>query len=185
MTFGEWLKHRRQQLALTQKELARRVSCSEGTIRKLESNARRPSVQLARLIATHLEIPPQQLSAFVAFARAEVYTADMDKALTALGEDLLHPPPLPLPAIIWLETASASHGGVIKHNLPVQLTPFIGRSTELAALNALLADPNTRLITIVGPGGIGKTRLALACGEQQLTAGTASPTASSSSIWPP
>jgi transcriptional regulator with XRE-family HTH domain len=100
MTFGEWLKRRRQQLGLTQKELARRVSCSEGTIRKLEGDARRPSVQLARLIATHLEILPQQQAAFVAFARAEAYTADMTKALAMMGEDLLQPPPPPLPTAV-------------------------------------------------------------------------------------
>ncbi len=38
---------------------------------------------------------------------------------------------------------------------------FIGRSNELTALRDLLADPQTRLLTLVGPGGIGKTRLAL------------------------
>lgn len=47
-------------------------------------------------------------------------------------------------------------------NLPAQTTPFIGRQTELAALARLLADPHQRLITILAPGGMGKTRLALA-----------------------
>src|SRR5262245_19117572 len=46
-------------------------------------------------------------------------------------------------------------------NLPTSLTPFIGRARELAQLAHLLADPTARLITVVGPGGIGKTRLAL------------------------
>lgn len=46
-------------------------------------------------------------------------------------------------------------------NLPVQLTPFIGRELELANLGRLIADPECRWITLVGPGGIGKTRLAL------------------------
>ena len=47
------------------------------------------------------------------------------------------------------------------HNLPPQPTPFIGRSDELADVMALLGDPTCRLLTITGPGGIGKTRLAL------------------------
>ena len=47
------------------------------------------------------------------------------------------------------------------HNLPVQLTPFFGRELELAKLGQLFADPKCRCITLVGPGGIGKTRLAL------------------------
>ncbi len=54
------------------------------------------------------------------------------------------------------------------HNLPNQLTPFIGRATELAAVGTLLAEPNVRLITILGPGGMGKTRLSLAVGESHL-----------------
>ncbi len=58
---------------------------------------------------------------------------------------------------------------VSPHNLPQQPTPFIGREEELAALDDLLADSETRLITIVGPGGMGKTRLALAVAEGQLT----------------
>lgn len=65
-------------------------------------------------------------------------------------------PPLPPPA-------------TLPHNLPPQPTPFIGRDEELAALDALLADPETRLISIVGSGGMGKTRLALAAAEAQLT----------------
>jgi predicted ATPase len=52
------------------------------------------------------------------------------------------------------------------HNLPVQATPFIGREEELSALAELLANPDLRLVTIVGPGGIGKTRLSLAVAEQ-------------------
>ena len=58
---------------------------------------------------------------------------------------------------------------VSPHNLPQQPTPFIGREEELVALDDLLADSETRLITIVGPGGMGKTRLALAAAEGQLT----------------
>ena len=48
------------------------------------------------------------------------------------------------------------------HNLPADTTQFIGRRAELATLDHLLADPAARLVTIVGPGGMGKTRLALA-----------------------
>jgi predicted ATPase/DNA-binding SARP family transcriptional activator len=47
------------------------------------------------------------------------------------------------------------------HNLPPQPTPFVGRDQELAQISAHLADPDCRLLTLVGPGGIGKTRLAV------------------------
>jgi predicted ATPase/tetratricopeptide (TPR) repeat protein len=47
------------------------------------------------------------------------------------------------------------------NNLPSSLVPFIGRAPELAALQSYLTDPRCRLITVAGPGGCGKTRLAL------------------------
>ena len=46
-------------------------------------------------------------------------------------------------------------------NLPVPATPFLGRDAELAEVGALLARPDVRLLTLTGPGGTGKTRLAL------------------------
>jgi predicted ATPase len=55
-----------------------------------------------------------------------------------------------------------------RSNLPAQATPFIGREAELAELEALIEDSEVRLVTIVGPGGMGKTRLALAAAEGHL-----------------
>ncbi len=55
-----------------------------------------------------------------------------------------------------------------RHNLPAQSTPFVGREAELTELARLLADPDIRLLTIVGAGGMGKTRLALEAGAAQL-----------------
>jgi predicted ATPase/class 3 adenylate cyclase len=46
-------------------------------------------------------------------------------------------------------------------NLPVPTTPFVGREPELATVLELLSEPEARLLSIVGPGGIGKTRLAI------------------------
>lgn len=51
------------------------------------------------------------------------------------------------------------------NNLPLQPTPFVGRQPELDAIAALLADPACRLLTLVGPGGMGKTRLSLEVGR--------------------
>ena len=54
------------------------------------------------------------------------------------------------------------------HNLPIQPTAFIGREVALTQLQQLFADPTQRLITLHGPGGIGKTRLALAVAATQI-----------------
>lgn len=54
------------------------------------------------------------------------------------------------------------------NNLPAQPTPFIGREKELANIDRLCSDPHCRLLTITGPGGIGKTRLALQYAAGQM-----------------
>jgi len=56
------------------------------------------------------------------------------------------------------------------HNLPGQPTPFVGREAELRRIEGWLADRGTRLVTLVGPGGVGKTRLALQAAADQLGA---------------
>ncbi|MEX1126663.1 MAG: AAA family ATPase, partial [Acidimicrobiia bacterium] len=54
------------------------------------------------------------------------------------------------------------------HNLPLQATEFLGRSSELAAIEVMLESPTTRLLTIAGPGGAGKTRLGLQVAAEWL-----------------
>src|SRR5919199_4295928 len=53
-----------------------------------------------------------------------------------------------------------------RHNLPLELTSFVGREREIAEVKRLLAD--NRLLTLTGPGGCGKTRLALAVADEVL-----------------
>ena len=54
------------------------------------------------------------------------------------------------------------------HNLPASLTPFVGREAYLTEIADRLQDPGCRLLSLVGPGGIGKTRLAVEAAREQL-----------------
>lgn len=55
-----------------------------------------------------------------------------------------------------------------KHNLPAQPTPFIGRAAQVNELTELILSPGARLITLLGPGGTGKTRLSLQVAQETL-----------------
>src|SRR5512132_4043646 len=108
--FSEWLKHRRQELDLTQEQLANRASCSVFAIRKIEMGERRPSRQLARTLAQSLEIPCEEQGVFIKAARGEL----SPERLASLART---PAPNSQPAL----TSSP-----LPVNLPKALTPFIG-----------------------------------------------------------
>ena len=71
VSFGQIVKERRLELGLTQAELARRVGCAVVTLRKIEADSLRPSVQMAELFALALNIPEEEQLAFVRLARAQ------------------------------------------------------------------------------------------------------------------
>ena len=74
---------------------------------------------------------------------------------------LLHPElPADFPPLTSLDARS--------HNLPLQPTPFLGREREVDEVVALLRRPEVRLLTLTGPGGTGKTRLALQAAAELL-----------------
>lgn len=68
----------------------------------------------------------------------------------------------------------STHQATIKrdatNNLPVQAKSFVGRATELSQIAQILENPACRLLTLIGPGGIGKTRLALEVAARQAEA---------------
>ena len=71
VSFGEWLKRRRKAEGLTQEQLAQQLSCSTITLRKIEAEERRPSEQIVRRLAEIFEIPSNEQTAFLRFARGD------------------------------------------------------------------------------------------------------------------
>lgn len=71
----------------------------------------------------------------------------------------------PLPQI----TSEFESVSTVKQNLPSQTTPFIGREDELVQLAKMIYDPGVRLITLLAPGGMGKTRLALEAASREVS----------------
>ncbi len=142
LTFGPWLRRCRRALDLTHAELAAAVGCSVSALRKFEAGDLRPSRPLAQALAGALHIASEDRDAFIRFAR-----------------EMPGNTPARLP-----ETVSQDHpapSDCVASNLPVPPTALIGREQECAALGQLLCRSDTRLVTLTGPGGIGKTRLAI------------------------
>lgn len=134
-SIGRWIKQRRKALDLTQHDLARLVGCAVVTIQKIEEGRRRPSRQIAALLAEHLELADQERAEFLRFAR----TTESVRTPTRV-----EPAPEPAPT-----------------NLPSPLTALIGRSVDVATVCTALDRPEVRLLTLVGPPGVGKTRLSI------------------------
>lgn len=152
-TFGAWLRRQRLQMDLTQLELAARLACSVATVRKLERDELRPSKQLAERLVQTFHIPTEQQPALLAFARG------LEPALQ-LG---------PMTAYSELSSPVQTVGLLVRqHNLTTPITPLVGRERELADLLRLLAQPDVRLVTILGAGGMGKSHLAQELARRQL-----------------
>ncbi len=142
MPFGELMRRHRRALDLTQQELADRVGCATTTIVKLENETRRPSREMAARLADVLGLSPAERGPFLNAARRK----ERSRAHHLVGSSPAH---------------EATPAGRRSIPLPVPLLPLIGRDGEMAVLRDLFARREGRLVTIVGPGGIGKTRLAL------------------------
>jgi non-specific serine/threonine protein kinase len=160
-TFGAWLRRRRRALDLTQAELARQVGYAEATLRKIEADELRPSKELAARLAERLGLTGNDRTAFVRFARGGTPVPDLP-ALPRAG-------PIPVPAREL--PADRPEAASPRHNLPAQLTSYVGHEHDVAELAARLSDPDpARLVTLIGTGGCGKTRLALQVGAALVAA---------------
>jgi predicted ATPase/transcriptional regulator with XRE-family HTH domain len=160
-SFGTWLKGQREALGLTQQELAEQVPCSVEAIRKLESGTRKPSKQIAERLAACLRVPADEREAFVLFARAHGVAPASPASSAAAGGPASSAEGSPSVAP-W--RSFRSH----LTNLPNPLTSLVGRDAQVQAVCEHFLERQARLVTLTGPPGIGKTRLAMEVAARML-----------------
>lgn len=133
--FGATVRKLRVTAGLTQAELAERAGISERTVSDLERGLRGTVYPAtARQLAASLRVTDADLPAFLSEAGGRTDGARWRDEIGAVP---------------------AAH----RARLPAPLTRLLGREPELALSLAMIRDPDVRLLTLVGSGGIGKTRL--------------------------
>jgi transcriptional regulator with XRE-family HTH domain len=146
--FGALVRRHRLAASLSQEVLAERARLSVGTIAAVErgrSRAPRPGTVL--LLAEGLDLNPQQRAALI------------DACTGSSASNPVQGDGLP----------ADNPGPQSRHNLPPSLTSFVGRERDLADVHYELSK--ARLVTLTGPGGVGKTRLALEIAGQLAQSG--------------
>jgi predicted ATPase/DNA-binding XRE family transcriptional regulator len=139
--FGDLVRRHRTAAALSQEALAEHAGVSARAISDLERGVHQaPHLETVRLLADALGLGEQDRAGLLAAARPEV---------DSLGATV---PTLPSPLAVP----------------PRPPTRLIGREAEMAALSDLLAQDDVRLVTLTGPGGTGKTHLALAVAAEAV-----------------
>ena len=121
VSFGEWVQTRRNQLGLTRNRLAEQISCSPHTIKKIERDERRPSSQIAWLLATYLQVHKHEQEDFVRWARGEFVA------------NFRGPADMPMLGVQRVEGEALPN---IDH-FPLATSIFLGRETELHQLDEL------------------------------------------------
>jgi predicted ATPase/DNA-binding XRE family transcriptional regulator len=138
-SFGTLLRRYREAAGMTQEALAERAGLSVRGISDLERGVRQsPRRETVDLLADALALPPHKRALLEAAARPMT---------SAESPDALSVPP---------------------HNLPAALSPLVGRERETRTATELLGRPQVRMLTLSGPGGVGKTRLALQVAQDLL-----------------
>jgi predicted ATPase/transcriptional regulator with XRE-family HTH domain/Tfp pilus assembly protein PilF len=146
--FGRWIKRLRAHHDLTQEQLAELAYCSVQAIRAFETGKRRPSLEMAERLAEVLRVPAEQQEEFIRLARRVAVDDPGEHApLPVVATGAAPPPAAPTPTPPSVR-------------LPSPPTALVGRQAERTVLQQLIQS-GRRLVTVVGPGGVGKTRLAI------------------------
>lgn len=137
LDFATLLRRYRRRSGLTQEELAERAGLSLAAVGLLERGITlSPQKATVNMLSDALALPPDAASALL----------ELSRVTRRIDED---------------EIPETSAQPTLDGSLPVPLTTIIGRAREQAALLDLLGRETTRLLTLTGPAGVGKTRLAL------------------------
>jgi len=140
-SFAHLLRRFRRAASLTQEQLAERVNLSARAVSDLERDDDRvPRRDTLELLADALRLSPEER----AVLDQTVRRAHVEPRLE-----------------LRLQPAPRRRDDRPSDDLPAQPTSFIGREREVDAVRELVLDTDTRLLTLTGPGGMGKTRLAL------------------------
>ncbi len=154
--FGSLLREHRIQAGLTQEALAERAGLSPRGVSALERGQHQPYRDTAERLAQALGLQGAALKRFLLAGRPRPH------GLSTRQEPANTLSPSVTPRVV---RATPSPDRIL-HNLPSQLTSFVGREHEMAEVKRLLQT--TRLLTLTGTGGCGKTRLAYQVAEQLL-----------------
>ena len=150
--FGELIRYLRERAELSQRELALQVGYHYSYMSRIENNERIPDAAtlMARFVpALGLDDEPIWTARLLKLATSEEKTmAPRRGARTPSSSTPMIDHALPVSA------TSLSP-------LPISLTPLLGRDKEIAAVAKILSRMDVRLVTLIGPPGVGKTRLAI------------------------
>jgi transcriptional regulator with XRE-family HTH domain len=141
-TLGALLRRFRVTAALSQEQLAERSGVSARTIRDLERGQRRSAHgETLRLLADALSLPEAERKRLIEAARPTVVSPPLQEkhAIRRM------PPSLPSP-----------------------MSALVGREEAIGRLVGTLTTSSARLVTLTGPGGVGKSRLAIEAGHRRI-----------------
>ena len=141
LSFGEWVQQRRQAMGLTRADLAKKVGCAAVTIKKIEREERKPSQQIAELLADNLAIPDALRTEFIRMSRGDFL-----------------PFPKHSPEILRIPPSLQKNTRLTNQNPSL----FVERQAEMAWLDTHLSQAlagNGLPVFILGDSGSGKTTL--------------------------
>lgn len=157
VSIGYWIKRRRKTLDMTQKDLANRVGCALITIAKIEADERKPSREIAELLAEHLNIPEEQRALFVQILRGLKSSMQLRK----IGvPGVQAPEPTDIPSTISSPEAEKLRGMELIGR--ISRSKLVERGAEVAIgrnLWELAKSGESQALVIQGEPGIGKSRL--------------------------